>query len=480
MIRCPAFLVSFETECLTVTDPRDICWTAYVAAIEFMRQLAELAPSLPGPSGLFNAFGRIYLDMSHIELAAAECNSPYNLVTIVEQQQLLIKQALEKLAQRGIHLTLANNNYDGLLRADASTWGTHGNYRSSILPKHLTDRFLPFLSTRIYAGSGGLHFPSARFLASPRVHFVDVDRGGGSTSQLAIHSTTRDEHLTSLPEQYGYRYHTVMDDGNRSHYSQALHFGTTLLVLHALTGTPHAPQPLPVSPSLRKKRSFWVRAARRFNVLAEPELFPTVHPLVLQIQRLYWELTRRYVDSLIDVPQWVDRLLEDWSTTLDAMELDDQDWLATHLDPWIKYRLWSQLLADTGSSWQEVVGNRRLASWLTLLDQQYHEFCNDDSPFTLLEKAGLLRHRVTPVIQPGSEAEPFVPQLGTRATARACFIKEHNDARHLEANWASIIDTSERQRWSLDDPFADKFSGPHPLPPSRDDDFFDFRHHLPF
>src|SRR5437868_3470930 len=126
------FLLSTEIECLTALEGPGAAekpeHERAAAVARFLALLRCLAPSLPGPLGFFNGYGRVYVDNDHLEWATAECDSPYALALLVEQQQQMAATALARLAREGSHLVLANNNYDGVLHPATATWGTHENY----------------------------------------------------------------------------------------------------------------------------------------------------------------------------------------------------------------------------------------------------------------------------------------------------------------------------------------------------------------
>lgn len=155
------FCAGLEQECLTVAEP-----SAEVLE-RFFQHLGRAAPSLcDGRSGLFNAYGRVYVDGGrHLELASAEADSPLALAAVVEQQQALVAAAVAGLGREGATLLLANNNHSGVLRADSPVWGSHENYLVDAGPAQLAERMLPFLATRIYAGAGAVLAPSGRFVA---------------------------------------------------------------------------------------------------------------------------------------------------------------------------------------------------------------------------------------------------------------------------------------------------------------------------
>jgi hypothetical protein len=200
-----------------------------------------------------------------------------------------------------------------------------------------------------------------------------------------------------------------------------------------------------------------MQALRKFNVLAPLGQSLRVDPLAIRVQRLYLSGARRFADTLQALPTWVPRLFNDWEQTLDALASDDQPWLASRLDPWIKYELFTVFLQEQGHTWQDLRRHEHLFYDLALLNQNYHEFCNPDSPFAQLERAGVLNHRMCQPIPVGTEQEPFVPDTTTRARARARFLREHCAAPSLVMDWDAVYDTGSLRRRPLADPFAQEY-----------------------
>jgi hypothetical protein len=445
------FLIGVETECLTAFKHHGECDSILKT---FLTLVARLAPSLCGPGGLFNGYGRVYVDGNrHLELASAECDSPYALAEVVACQQQLVAHAVQRLKDcRGIELILANNNHAGRLRDGSPTWGMHENYLVTRPPAELADRLLPFLVTRVYGGAGGTWHPTGDFLAGARITFLQTDVGGDTTDRRAIFSTSRQEHLLG-PRPTAFRCHLILGDGHRSHFNLALHCGATALVLATVQHDPNAVRSLPRGAGQRR---FWLTAARHFNRLASPGEPLRVAPLVLDIQRFYLDRVRRFTEILRPHP-WADRLLADWEQTLDRLAAGDEDWLAARLDAWIKHRLFGQWLREHGRRWHDLPRLQHLFDGLVLLDQNYHEFANPENVFDQADQAGLLAHRVGPPISPGAEAEPFTPETSTRARARARFLQGHAGDPSLEMDWASVLDRSQRRRRWLADPFATRY-----------------------
>ena len=89
-----------------------------------------------------------------------------------------------------------------------------------------------------------------------------------------------------------------------------------------------------------------------------------------------------------------------------------------------------------------------------------HSTCSEPvSVFSDLDQRGLLSQRVGDPIEPGSEEEPYVPDVGTRARARARFIREHSDRSDLIMSWDRVIELSSQRVRTLFDPFAEAYAG---------------------
>jgi hypothetical protein len=201
---------------------------------------------------------------------------------------------------------------------------------------------------------------------------------------------------------------------------------------------------------------------REFNRLAGADGQLHVHPLVLDVQKFDRDLAGDFVAMLSDPPEWSSRLLADWSETLCRIRGRDEDWLAARLDPWIKHRLFAAWLVERGSEWTKIRSRPDLLDGLAILEQDYHTFTGPAPLFDRLEQTGLIDHRTGPRLEPGDEPEPFVPDLATRAKARARFVVANSGNADLLMDWAAAKDRAGgRCRW-LDDPFATEFGSWEP------------------
>jgi len=262
-----------------------------------------------------------------------------------------------------------------------------------------------------------------------------------------------------------FRYHSIGGDGHRSQFNTSLQFGATALAIKAVCHDRQLKRDL--AKSKRWARKDWVATLNRLNVLQEPGQELRIQPLIMETQRIYLDSARRYVESLDEIPGWISRLLQDWEDTLSAMDSLNRPWLAARLDTFAKYEFYSAVLQDEGLSWRELPGHPALFAELALLDHSYHDFCSDDSVFCVLERNGLLEHRVAPQVYPGDEPDPFVPDVSTRARARARFIREHSaDRDRYLMDWSRVIDWQESRAARIVEPGAceysdwERFTGP--------------------
>ena len=276
-------LFSIEQECQTTVEATDGAAQISEALDRFLEIFGRLAPSLPGDGGLFNAYGRVYVDINHhLEFSAIECDSPYVLAQMVETQYQLATRATAKLERSGLKLLLVNNNHSGLLRTRTAFWGTHQNYLIDGPAQDLAELTLPFLVTRLYGGAGGVLFPTAEFLAGTRPLAMELPTGGHTTGNRAIYSTCREEHHMG-PDPSQRRLHLILGDGHRSQFNLALQLGATSLALKAIQSDPELEGQLQ-DVTLQRRGESWVGTLQRLNKLASPGQPPRVDPSVVEAE----------------------------------------------------------------------------------------------------------------------------------------------------------------------------------------------------
>ncbi len=469
------FVLGLEEECLTVVGRQP---GPPSNQFRFLQLMAELAPSLAGTNGFFNAYGRVYEDVNgHLEFASLECDSPYRLAGAIETQYALAGEALRRLRAEGRELSLGTTKHSGLLRAEAASWGWHENYRIECPAQELAELMLPFLASRLYGGSGGLLYPSGDYVASPRALFLERETGGSTTGSRALYSTAREEHHMG-PCPSARRLHLISGDSLRSQFNLALVVGATALALKEVQSTSGLLERV-ADLRVRARGESWLGALRRWNRLGSAGELPRVSAGAIAVQRVYLEAAEDWAASPGERPDWIPVLLHAWRRTLDALASDERDWLALVLDSFIKWKLLDVLLTVEGRRWSELRddgGDRALFSRLALHEQAYQRIAGsgeEPSLFERLEAAGVIEARVAPRVAPGSEREAFVPEVGTRARARARFIKENDRRPELLLDWSRVVDAKAGRVARLLDPFAERYGDweapsrdgllPHPL-----------------
>lgn len=450
------FAMGVEHELMTLAAPLD----RPAALRRVLQVLAVNLPSMQAAGhGFFTPYGRYYLDVAeHLELASAECDDPYRLALLVETQMAALTDAVTQLRAAGVTIDFANNNHDGVLHPNTSTWGTHENYLVAAPPPAFAGALLPFLVTRVYAGAGGVVYPTAERVAGVRPLFLAHETGGATTSARAIFSTARNEPLAGRLRSL-HRCHLINGDGHRSQFNLALQFGATALVFRALETD--ADLPAQIEAVCRDLRlpfdGSWLKTLHVCNRLAAPDEELHVQAFAIQMQTFFLHAARRWAQRAGSVPAWVPRCLRDWEDTLVAMDRRDNAWLGARLDAFAKLGLFEAVLLAKGTSFGALPSDPARLRELSLVDQSYHTLRDPRSAFTLLERGGRLVHRVGAFTAPGAEAEAFVPDVATRAKVRARYLVANRGARDQCMDWADVVDPTRTRARALHDPFAQEY-----------------------
>jgi proteasome accessory factor PafA2 len=174
---------------------------------------------------------RLYVDHAHPEYSSPEVTSPRAAVTWDRAGELVMREAVERLATVPPGVNLYKNNTDG----KGASYGTHENYlmarRTPFLEvvKHL----MPFFVVRqILCGAGrvGLGVDSSRngYQIAQRSDFFECEVGLETTLKRPIINTRDEPH--AVADLYR-RLHVIIGDANHSDVADLLKLGTTSLVL---------------------------------------------------------------------------------------------------------------------------------------------------------------------------------------------------------------------------------------------------------
>jgi proteasome accessory factor A len=174
---------------------------------------------------------RLYVDHAHPEYSSPEVTNPRDAVVWDRAGELVMREAVRRLATVPPGVNLYKNNTDG----KGASYGTHENYLMSRrtafadIVRHLT----PFLVVRqVMCGSGrvGLGVDSGRpgYQLAQRSDFFECEVGLETTLKRPIINTRDEPH--AVADRYR-RLHVILGDANHCDVANLLKMGTTSLVL---------------------------------------------------------------------------------------------------------------------------------------------------------------------------------------------------------------------------------------------------------
>ncbi|MFQ6172458.1 depupylase/deamidase Dop [Oryzobacter sp. R7] len=174
---------------------------------------------------------RLYVDHAHPEYSSPEVTNPRDAVTWDRAGELVMREAVARLATVPPGVNLYKNNADG----KGVSYGTHENYlmaRStpfSSIVRHLT----PFLVVRqVMCGSGrvgiGVDSRTPGYQLAQRSDFFEVEVGLETTLKRPIVNTRDEPH--AVADRYR-RLHVILGDANHCDVANLLKMGATSLVL---------------------------------------------------------------------------------------------------------------------------------------------------------------------------------------------------------------------------------------------------------
>ena len=314
---------------------------------------------------------RFYIDHTHPEISTPT-SSDFTKVVLWD----LASQEILHLASHwtrklwGIRTELYKNNTD----AFGNSYGTHENYlidrRTNF--QRLTYELIPFLVSRqLYGGAGAVGIGGDfSFHISQRARFFKRVQHIQTTARRPIINTRDEPHADY---QRFRRFHVILGDANLSEWSTYLKVATTALVLSYLEedfidSDIGLRDPLAalheISTDLSHKKTY--------------ELFSGKSWTAVEIQKYYWEMGAKYLDSpYSDLPdrdrQQYRELLARWEEVLDLFEKSEdptQTALAQKVDWVIKKRLIEQLMKREGIDW--TVQNQDMQNQVRSWDLLYH------------------------------------------------------------------------------------------------------------
>ncbi|MEU7379387.1 MULTISPECIES: Pup--protein ligase [unclassified Streptomyces] len=412
---------------------------------EVARYLFRRVVSWGRSSNVFLRNGaRLYLDVgSHPEYATPECDNVIELVTHDKAGERILEGLLvdaeRRLHEEGIagDVYLFKNNTDSA----GNSYGCHENY---LVARHgefsrLADILIPFLVTRqLLCGAGKvLQTPrGAVYCVSQRAEHIWEGVSSATTRSRPIINTRDEPHADA--ERYR-RLHVIVGDSNMSETTMLLKVGATDLVLRMIeAGT--VMRDLTLENPIRAIRevSHDITGRRKVRLASGREAS------ALEVQREYYEKAVDFCERRGIRTGTVERVLELWGRTLDAIETEDLDRIGTEIDWVMKYKLIERYRAKHNMT----MSHPRVAQ----IDLAYHDIHRRRGLYYLLEKKG----QATRICNDLKIFEgKSVPPQTTRARLRGDFIRRAQEQRRdFTVDWVHLKLNDQAQRTVLcKDPF---------------------------
>ncbi|MEU0336332.1 Pup--protein ligase [Streptomyces sp. NPDC006193] len=412
---------------------------------EVARYLFRRVVSWGRSSNVFLRNGaRLYLDVgSHPEYATPECDNVTELVTHDKAGERILEGLLvdaeRRLHEEGIagDVYLFKNNTDSA----GNSYGCHENY---LVARHgefsrLADILIPFLVTRqLLCGAGKvLQTPrGAVYCVSQRAEHIWEGVSSATTRSRPIINTRDEPHADA--ERYR-RLHVIVGDSNMSETTMLLKVGATDLVLRMIeAGT--VMRDLTLENPIRAIRevSHDITGRRKVRLASGREAS------ALEVQREYFDKAVDFCERRGIRTGTVAQVLELWGRTLDAIETEELDRIATEIDWVMKYKLIERYRAKHNMT----MSHPRVAQ----IDLAYHDIHRRRGLYYLLEKKGQAARICNDLkIFEGKS----VPPQTTRARLRGDFIRRAQEQRRdFTVDWVHLKLNDQAQRTVLcKDPF---------------------------
>ncbi|MGE9807589.1 depupylase/deamidase Dop [Janibacter sp. G1551] len=177
---------------------------------------------------------RLYVDHAHPEYSSPEVTTPRGAVTWDRAGELIMLDAVRRLAQTPPGVNLYKNNTDG----KGASYGTHENYlmsRSTPFPAIVKGLIPFFVARQVMCGSGrvgiGQESRTPGYQIAQRSDFFEVEVGLETTLKRPIINTRDEPHASA--DRYR-RLHVILGDANHGDVPNLLKMGTTSLVLRLI------------------------------------------------------------------------------------------------------------------------------------------------------------------------------------------------------------------------------------------------------
>ncbi|WP_377642582.1 depupylase/deamidase Dop [Oryzobacter terrae] len=273
---------------------------------------------------------RLYVDHAHPEYSSPEVTNPRDAVVWDRAGELVMREAVARLATVPPGVNLYKNNADG----KGVSYGTHENYlmaRSTPfanIVKHLT----PFFVVRqVMCGSGrvgiGVDSRTPGYQIAQRSDFFEVEVGLETTLKRPIINTRDEPH--AVADRYR-RLHVILGDANHCDVANLLKMGSTSLVLGMIEA-----DVLKDDLSVRRPVATLHDVSHDLTLQAKLELVDGRRMTALELLTEYFDRAHAWAHAVADGAPDADtvEVLHWWGTVLDTLTRDPMD--ARRLVDWV-------------------------------------------------------------------------------------------------------------------------------------------------
>ncbi|WP_404382705.1 proteasome accessory factor PafA2 [Knoellia locipacati] len=265
---------------------------------------------------------RLYVDHAHPEYSSPEVTNPRDAVVWDKAGELVMREAVHRLATVPPGVNLYKNNTDG----KGASYGTHENYLMSRRTpfSRIISQLTPFFVVRqVMSGSGrvgiGVDSRTPGYQVAQRSDFFETEVGLETTLKRPIINTRDEPH--AVADLYR-RLHVILGDANHCDVANLLKMGSTSLVLAMIEDDAFTTDLSVASP---------VRTLHA--VSHDPSLQSTIELVdgrsirPVELLRTFHELAAGYVEAKwgSDVDAETTEVLHWWDRVLTALEGDPMD-----------------------------------------------------------------------------------------------------------------------------------------------------------
>lgn len=421
-----------------LTHQADVLTSEQIAA-EALRDSGLFAERLNWDAVTMNSIlpngARLYVDHAHPEYSSPEVTSPFDAVLWDAAGDWTAAQAVKRSNESDVlePINLYKNNTD----SKGQSYGSHENYQVSRQTDFtdIVSGLLPFFATRsIMIGAGrvgiGTCGEQPGFQISQRADFFEREIGLETTVRRPLINTRDEPHANSNLYR---RLHVITGDANLSHFSNALKFGTTSLVLALIEDG------FTTSIRLADPVAAFHTVSHDLTLNAPLTLIDGGETTAIRIQREYLHLAQHHYSG---VDCETDRILRMWEETLNALARNPLD-LADRLDWVAKYALLKRYVSQ-GVGWE----NPKLAA----IDIQYSDIRPEKGLYFKLVQMGRMKTLFS--AEEIQNAAWNAPEK-TRAYLRGELIKRWPEEL-VSINWDTVVARNQLQtevhRLSMDEP----------------------------